>query len=57
MQILRTSDESVREVDAVVYALSLLPQASPQRVRDMLSMAQNKQSKAIMYALANTVKQ
>ncbi|XP_056122383.1 apolipoprotein B-100 [Rhinichthys klamathensis goyatoka] len=57
MQILRTSDESAREVDAIVYALSLLPQASPQRVRDMLSMAQNKPSKAIMYALANTVKQ
>ncbi|XP_067311333.1 apolipoprotein B-100 isoform X2 [Pseudorasbora parva] len=56
MQILRTSDESARQVDAIVYALSLLPQASPQRVRDMLSMAQNKPSKAIMYALANTVK-
>ncbi|XP_050990114.1 apolipoprotein B-100 [Labeo rohita] len=57
MQILRTFDESAREVDAIVYALSLLPQASPQKVRDMLSMAQNKQSKSIMYALANTVKQ
>lgn len=57
MQILRTFDESAREVDAIVYALSLLPQASPQKVRDMLSMAQNKPSKAIMYALANTVKQ
>ncbi|XP_073682716.1 apolipoprotein B-100 [Garra rufa] len=57
MQILRTFDEPARGVDAIVYALSLLPQASPQKVRDMLSMAQNKQSKAIMYALANTVKQ
>uniref|UniRef100_A0A8C1G4P6 Apolipoprotein B-100-like n=1 Tax=Cyprinus carpio TaxID=7962 RepID=A0A8C1G4P6_CYPCA len=57
MQILRTFDESAREVDAIVYALSLLPQASPQKVRDMLSMAQNKPSKAIIYALANTVKQ
>ncbi|KAL0170213.1 hypothetical protein M9458_034809, partial [Cirrhinus mrigala] len=56
MQILRTFDESAREADAIVYALSLLPHASPQKVRDMLSMAQNKQSKSIMYALANTVK-
>ncbi|KAL1258348.1 hypothetical protein QQF64_011592, partial [Cirrhinus molitorella] len=57
MQILRTFDEPAREVNAIVYALSLVPQASPQKVRDMLSMAQSKQSKAIMYALANTVKQ
>lgn len=56
LQILRTFDEAAIEVDAMVYALGLLPQASPQRVRDMLSMAQNKPSKAIMYALANTVK-
>lgn len=56
LQILRTFDETAIEVDAMVYALGLLPQASPQRVRDMLSMAQNKPSKAIMYALANTVK-
>uniref|UniRef100_A0A671QY56 Vitellogenin domain-containing protein n=1 Tax=Sinocyclocheilus anshuiensis TaxID=1608454 RepID=A0A671QY56_9TELE len=52
MQILRTFDESAREVDAIVYALCL-PQASPQKVRDMLSVAQNKPSKSIMYALAN----
>ncbi|XP_065144413.2 apolipoprotein B-100 [Paramisgurnus dabryanus] len=57
LQILRTFDETALEVDAMVYALGLLPQASPQRVRDMLSMAQNKPSKVIMYALANKVKQ
>ncbi|TRY59658.1 hypothetical protein DNTS_027400 [Danionella cerebrum] len=57
MQILRTFDESDKEVDAIIYALSLLPQGSPQRLRDMLSMAQNKPSKAVMYALANTMKQ
>ncbi|XP_057200382.1 apolipoprotein B-100 [Triplophysa rosa] len=56
LQILRTFDEAAKEVDAMVYALGLLPKASPQRVRDVLSMAQNKPSKAIMYALANTVK-
>lgn len=57
MQILRTFNEADREGDAIVYALSLLPQGSPQRLRDMLSMAQSKPSKAIMYALANTMKQ
>lgn len=44
------------EVDALVYALSLQSNPDAARVRDMLSMAQYKQSKAIMYALANTVK-
>lgn len=56
MQVLRGFNEPAKEVDAIVYALGLLPQASPQRLRDMLSMAQHKPSKAIMYALANTVK-
>lgn len=56
LQAIRTIDGVSLEVDALVYGLSL--QASPDaaRVRDMLSMAQYKQSKAIMYALANTVK-
>ncbi|KAM9777528.1 apolipoprotein B-100 [Neosynchiropus ocellatus] len=44
------------EADALVYGLSLQPDADAARARDMLSMAQFKQSKAIMYALANTVK-
>ncbi|XP_076833977.1 apolipoprotein B-100 [Brachyhypopomus gauderio] len=56
LQILRGVNGPAREVDAVVYALGLLPQANPQRLRDMLSMAQHNPSKAIMYALANTVK-
>ncbi|XP_052000861.1 apolipoprotein B-100 [Xyrauchen texanus] len=56
LKILRTFDETAKEVDAIVYAFGLLTQPSPQKIRDMLSMAQNKQSKAIMYALANTVK-
>uniref|UniRef100_A0A4W4GAX0 Vitellogenin domain-containing protein n=1 Tax=Electrophorus electricus TaxID=8005 RepID=A0A4W4GAX0_ELEEL len=56
LQILRGISEPAREVDAIVYALGLLPRANPQRLRDMLSMAQHKPSKAIMYALANTVK-
>ncbi|KAL6477969.1 hypothetical protein MHYP_G00138040 [Metynnis hypsauchen] len=56
LQILRGFNKLDKEVDAIVYALGLLPQASPEHLRDMLSMAQHKPSKAIMYALANTVK-
>lgn len=56
LQVLRRNNEPAWEVDAIMYALSLLPQASPQHLRDMLSMAQYHQSKPIMYALANTVK-
>ncbi|KAI4872235.1 hypothetical protein NFI96_010377 [Prochilodus magdalenae] len=56
LQILRGYEGPAKEVDAIVYALGLLPQASPERLRDMLSMAQHNPSKAIMYALANTVK-
>ncbi|KAI5616809.1 apolipoprotein B-100, partial [Silurus asotus] len=56
LQILRGFSEPAWEVDAIMYAMSLLPQASPQRLRDMLSTAQHRQSKPIMYALANTVK-
>lgn len=56
MQIIWTIDGVSLEVDALVYGLSLQPNPDGARVRDMLSMAQYKQSKAIMYALANTVK-
>lgn len=43
------------EVDALIYGLSLLGQLDSGRVRDLLSLAQLRQSKAIMYALANSV--
>ncbi|KAG7226132.1 hypothetical protein INR49_014226, partial [Caranx melampygus] len=56
LQAVRTIDGVSLEVDALVYGLSLQPNPDAARVRDMLSMAQYKQSKAIMYALANTVK-
>ncbi|XP_075304075.1 apolipoprotein B-100 [Odontesthes bonariensis] len=56
MQIIWTIDGVELEVDALVYGLSLQANPDAARVRDMLSMAQYKQSKAIMYALANTVK-
>ncbi|KAM4724117.1 apolipoprotein B-100 [Anableps anableps] len=56
MQVIWTIDGVSLEVDALVYALGLQANPDAARVRDMLSMAQYKQSKAIMYALANTVK-
>uniref|UniRef100_A0A3Q1B7C0 Vitellogenin domain-containing protein n=1 Tax=Amphiprion ocellaris TaxID=80972 RepID=A0A3Q1B7C0_AMPOC len=56
LQVIRTIDGVSLEVDALVYGLSLQANPDAARVRDMLSMAQYKQSKAIMYALANTVK-
>ncbi|KAI1897325.1 hypothetical protein AGOR_G00082150 [Albula goreensis] len=56
LQILRTMDKSVVEVDAAVYAMGLMANPSDQLVKDMLSMAQYKQSKAILYTLSNTVR-
>uniref|UniRef100_A0A667YKX4 Apolipoprotein B n=1 Tax=Myripristis murdjan TaxID=586833 RepID=A0A667YKX4_9TELE len=56
LQGIRTIDGVSLEVDALVYGLSLQANPDPHRVRDMLSMAQFKQSKAIMYALSNTVR-
>ncbi|XP_044022340.1 apolipoprotein B-100 isoform X2 [Siniperca chuatsi] len=56
LQAIRTIDGVSLEVDALVYGLSLQANPDAARVRDMLSMAQYKQSRATMYALANTVK-
>ncbi|XP_026174369.1 apolipoprotein B-100-like [Mastacembelus armatus] len=56
LQVLRTFDEGALEVDAVVYALGLLPDPSRLMVKDLLEMAQYKQSKPIMYALSNAVR-
>lgn len=56
LKILRTFDESALEVDAAVYALGLLLNPSRLMVKDMLAMAQYKQSKPIMYALSNAVR-
>lgn len=53
---LRKFDKSALEVDATVYALGLLPNPSRLMVKDMLAMAQYKQSKPIMYALSNVVR-
>nr|XP_023690467.1 apolipoprotein B-100 [Paramormyrops kingsleyae] len=58
LQILRNSDEEAAAIatDAAVYALSLVPKPCGCRVRDVLSMAQNRQSKATMFALSNVVR-
>lgn len=56
LQMIRTLSGLSLEVDALVYGLGLQANPDAARVQDMLSMAQYKQSKAIMYALANTVK-
>ncbi|TNN84970.1 Apolipoprotein B-100 [Liparis tanakae] len=55
-QAIRTIDGLTPEVDALVYGLSLQANPDATRVRDMLTMAQYKQNRVIMYALANTVK-
>ncbi|XP_038144044.1 apolipoprotein B-100 isoform X1 [Cyprinodon tularosa] len=56
LQVIWTIEGVSLEVDALVYLLGLQANPDAARVRDMLSMAQYRQSKAIMYALANTVK-
>ncbi|GAA6228828.1 apolipoprotein B-100-like [Lates japonicus] len=56
LKVLRAFDESALEVDATVYALGLVSNPSRLMVKDMLAMAQYKQSKPIMYALSNVVR-
>ncbi|XP_070781811.1 apolipoprotein B-100-like [Enoplosus armatus] len=56
LKVLRTFDTAALEVDAAVYALGLLPNPSRLMVKDMLAMAQYKQSKPILYALSNAVR-
>ncbi|XP_040920076.1 apolipoprotein B-100-like [Toxotes jaculatrix] len=56
LKVLRLFDQAALEVDATVYALGLLPNPSRLMVKDMLAMAQYKQSKPIMYALSNVVR-
>lgn len=56
LKILRTFNNDSLEVDATVYALGMLSNPSRLMVKDMLAMAQYKQSKPIMYALSNAVR-
>uniref|UniRef100_A0A3P9J4D2 Vitellogenin domain-containing protein n=1 Tax=Oryzias latipes TaxID=8090 RepID=A0A3P9J4D2_ORYLA len=52
LKTLRTYDSAAMEVDAVVYAMGMLQHPSRLMVKDLLEMAQSKQSKPIMYALS-----
>lgn len=56
LQTVKTLDGASLGADALAYGLSLQANPDATLVQDMLSMAQHRQSKAIMYALANTVK-
>ena len=56
LSILRTFEPEAIEVDAVVYSMGLLPSPSAILLKDMLLMAQYKQSKPIMFALSNVVR-
>ncbi|XP_028253196.1 apolipoprotein B-100-like [Parambassis ranga] len=56
LRLLRSFTKGSLEVDAVVYALGLLPNPSRLMVKDLLAMAQYKQSKPIMYALSNAAR-
>ena len=56
LQAVRTVAGMPLEMDALVHGLSLQGHADAGRVRDMLSTAKFRQSKAIMYALAYTVR-
>nr|XP_046228823.1 apolipoprotein B-100-like [Scatophagus argus] len=53
---LRTFTDGALEVDATVYAMGLLANPSRLMAKDMLAMAEYKQSKPIMYALSNIVR-
>ncbi|XP_041832055.1 apolipoprotein B-100-like [Melanotaenia boesemani] len=56
LTVLRTFDTAALEVDTVVYALGLLSNPSRTMVKDLLAMAQYKQSKPIMYALSHVAR-
>ncbi|XP_077147606.1 apolipoprotein B-100 [Ranitomeya variabilis] len=55
LQVLRTGDVSPILADTVTYALGLLPSPCTKRVRELLNMAQYKQSRATFYALSHAV--
>lgn len=56
LKVLRTFPHEAYEVDAVVFAIGLLPNPSRLMVKDLLAMAQYKPSKAIMYTLGNVAR-
>uniref|UniRef100_A0A3B4DG37 Vitellogenin domain-containing protein n=1 Tax=Pygocentrus nattereri TaxID=42514 RepID=A0A3B4DG37_PYGNA len=56
LQILRGFSSETIEIDASIYALAMVHRPSDRLVRDILEMAKNKQSKPIMFALSNVVR-
>ncbi|XP_077567723.1 apolipoprotein B-100-like [Stigmatopora nigra] len=56
LNIFATLNKLDEEVDAAAYALALLPNPSRLMVKDILTMARNRKSKLIMYALSNAVR-
>ncbi|KAA0708904.1 Apolipoprotein B-100 [Triplophysa tibetana] len=56
LSILKTMDSDAVEVDAAVYALGMMHSPTGLLVKDILEIAQTRQSKPIMYALSNVVR-
>ncbi|KAL4624223.1 apolipoprotein B-100 [Arapaima gigas] len=57
LQVLQNMGEvGALGIDAAVYTMGLVQKPCSCRVRDMLSVAQHRQSKATMYGLSNTVR-
>ncbi|XP_039916301.1 apolipoprotein B-100 [Hirundo rustica] len=55
LQILRTGNVSPLVADLVTYVLGLLPSPTPQRIREILNMAQYQPSRASFYGLSHSV--
>ncbi|XP_027497010.1 apolipoprotein B-100 [Corapipo altera] len=55
LQILRTGNVNPLVADLVTYTLGLLPSPTPQRIREILNMAQYQPSRASFYGLSHSV--
>ncbi|KAM6138541.1 apolipoprotein B-100 [Phoenicopterus ruber ruber] len=55
LQILRTGNMNPLVVDLVTYTLGLLPSPTPERIREILNMAQYQPSRASFYGLSHSV--
>ncbi|RLW12230.1 hypothetical protein DV515_00000662 [Chloebia gouldiae] len=55
LQILRTGNVNPLMADLVTYTLGLLPSPTPQRIREILNMAQYQPSRASFYGLSHSV--
>uniref|UniRef100_A0A8U7ME53 Apolipoprotein B n=1 Tax=Corvus moneduloides TaxID=1196302 RepID=A0A8U7ME53_CORMO len=55
LQILRTGNVNPLVADLVTYTLGLLPSPTPQRIREILNMAQYQPSRASFYGLSHSI--